>query len=148
MLMTMKTPSEKPAAMSTKDNSAKMWSLLNPIPLTYYSTKADVHITWWNGIVTTHKTAMMVAGNFYFKLGITPKMKDEGFAEFRKAYHSGAFGTGLNWNVEGYTPASYFNYIAHRLAPHIKDKLPVDKFANCPATVLQWFDKRNCNGEV
>ena len=120
-----------------------MWSLLSPTPGLYYEVHTDSYIVFWNGIATTHSAALVLATSVLMHVPVTPKIKDDIFTQFKKAYYSGAFGN-VDWDIKNYSAHGYFTFLSNQLGSHIHEKVP-DVSAS---EVLRWFDKRNIIGEI
>ena len=119
-------------------SEAKFWSTMDPSPVIFYDKKNDAHLACWNGLLMTHKQALVIASSIFYNIWPSPKMKASIFEEFKRLYYSNAFGT-KSWDTVERGADNHFKYLHVKIFQHFKDKLE-NKYEM--QDVLKWFDKK------
>jgi hypothetical protein len=118
-------------------SEAKFWSTMDPKPAMYYDQKHNAYIVSWNGLLMTHKQALVIASSIFFNVWPSPKMRTSVFEEFKKLFYSNAFGT-KSWKAVEFGPDGHFKYLHSKIYEHYKAKLEDKNIP--PQEVLLWFN--------
>lgn len=122
-------------------HSEALWSIISTKPVMLYSKKNDAYLVYWCGLAMTRAMALTIAGEQFFKIWATPRMKRQIFEEWKKLYVSDAFKTRA-WDGSGHDFIQLYKYYHKTIYTKLHE---AGLLATDRREVLGWFD---CNNAI